>query len=409
MRALSEFLRQNAPWLAAGFLLTFASSFGQTFFIAVFAGEIRGAFGLTHGAWGGIYSAATMASAAVMVFAGGIADRFRVRHIGLVVVLGLAAACAAMAAATEVWALVATVFLLRLFGQGMLGHTAMVAMARWFAASRGRAVAFAGLGVAAGEAVLPLAFAALLVAFDWRVLWLAAAALLVLTTPLLWALLRTERLPRSFAAGTSGAGMGGRHWTRAEVLRHRLFWLMVPALLGPSAWNTAFFFHQVHMASARGWAHVSLVALFPVFTLTSIGAMLAAGAIVDRFGSARLAAVYLLPAALGYAVLAGTGSLGGAASVMVMLGLAQGMHTAMSGAFWAEFFGTAHLGSIRALTVAVMVLGTALGPGITGLLIDRGIAFPDQGWGIALYFLVAAGLAGTGALGARRRLAPEPG
>jgi len=405
MADLPAFLRQNAPWLAAGFLLTFASSFGQTFFIAVFAGEIRAGFGLSHGAWGGIYTLATMASAAVMVFAGGATDRFRVRHIGLAVFAGLAAACLAMASAGAVWALAGAVFLLRLFGQGMMGHAAMVAMARWFAASRGRAISVAGLGVAAGEALLPLLFAALLTAIDWRLLWVAAAAALALMAPVLWGLLRTERLPRSFAADSAGAGMDGRHWSRAEVLRHPLFWLMVPALLGPAAWNTAFFFHQVHIAEARGWAHVSLVAMFPLFTATAIGAMLAAGAITDRFGSGRLAAVYLLPAAAGYAVLAATGSLGGAAAAVVLLGLTQGMTTTLAAAFWAEFFGTAHLGRIRALTTAVMVLGTALGPGITGLLIDAGIDFPDQGWGIALYFAAAAALAAIGAGGSRRRLA----
>jgi hypothetical protein len=44
MEPLPGFLCANAPWLAAGFLLTFASSFGQTFFIAVFVGEIRADF-----------------------------------------------------------------------------------------------------------------------------------------------------------------------------------------------------------------------------------------------------------------------------------------------------------------------------------------------------------------------------
>ena len=57
------FLRENAPYLGAGFILTFASSFGQTFFISVFAGEIQGAYSLSHGEWGGIYALATTASA----------------------------------------------------------------------------------------------------------------------------------------------------------------------------------------------------------------------------------------------------------------------------------------------------------------------------------------------------------
>ena len=51
-----QFLRENAPFLAAGALLAFSSSFGQTFLISAYAGVIRDEFGLSHGQWGAIYS-----------------------------------------------------------------------------------------------------------------------------------------------------------------------------------------------------------------------------------------------------------------------------------------------------------------------------------------------------------------
>lgn len=394
MAGLISFLRVNAFWLLAGFLLTFASSFGQTFFIAVFAGEIRAAFGLSHGQWGGIYALATTASAVVMLWAGSLTDRFRVRYIGLAVLLGLALTAALMAGINDVWMLIGVIFLLRLFGQGLMGHTAMVAMARWFVATRGRAVSVAGLGVAMGEALLPVTFVALLGYYDWRILWLAAAMALVALAPVLWALLRHERTPQSFVTDSGSVGMGGRMWTRTQVLRHPLFWLMVPALLGPAAWNTAFFFHQVHLAEAKGWGHVALVALFPLFTATSVSTMLLAGWLVDRFGSRRLAPFYLLPLVAGYLVIALAQGVPAGAVGMVLMGLSVGMHVTMMATLWPEVFGTQHLGSIRATMAAVMVLGTALGPGITGWFIDRGISFPQQGYGIALYFAGASALAG---------------
>ena len=390
---LSDFLRFNAPWLAAGLLLTFTSSFGQTFFISVFAGEIREAFGLSHGAWGGLYALATTASAAVMVYAGVLTDRFRVRHIGLVVLIGLICAALLMSLITEVWMLAITIFLLRPFGQGLMSHSAMVAMARWFVATRGRAVSIAGLGVALGEAMLPITFVALLGVFDWRMLWIGAAVIMAALTPVLWLLLSQERTPQSFLATDGSAGLKGRMWTRAEVLRHPVFWLMVPALMGPAAWNTAYFFHQVHLAEAKGWAHVSLVALFPLYTAASVGAMLTAGWLVDRFGSLRLGAVYLLPLAAGYMVVALAGSVPAGALAMLLIGAGQGMHMTMMATFWAEVFGTRHLGAIRAMMGAVMVLGTAIGPGVTGTVIDLGLDFPTQGYGIAVYFLLASGLA----------------
>lgn len=404
MQTLTDFLRANASWLGAGFLLTFASSFGQTFFISVFAGEIRAAYGLSHGDWGAIYSVATMSSAAVMIFAGGVTDRFRVRWIGVTILCGLAVACLSMWASTAVWTLVGAVFLLRLMGQGMMGHAAMVAMARWFVASRGRAVSVAGLGVSVGEALLPLLFVALLGAFDWRMLWVVAACALLALAPVLWTLLRRERTPQSFATEAGSTGMDGRMWTRGDMLRHWLFWAMLPAILGPAAWNTAFFFHQVHIAEVKAWGHPALVALFPLYTATSIGFMLLSGWAVDRFGAGRLAPVYLLPAAAGYAAFSFVTGVPGGALALVLIGATVGVHATMSAAFWAEYYGTRHLGTIRAATAAVMVLGTALGPAITGVLIDLGVTFPEQGLGIGAYFVLASALAGAGAAAASRHM-----
>jgi MFS family permease len=407
MERLPAFLRANAPWLAAGALLSFSSSFGQTFFIAVFAGEIRGEFRLTHGEWGGIYAFATMASAATMVFAGALTDRFRVRLIGVALYLGLALAALVMASAHAVWALWIAVFLLRLMGQGMMSHTAYTAMARWFVASRGRAVSIAGLGIAVGEAFLPLGFVALLGVFDWRALWVGVAVVLLLLAPPLWRLLRHERTPQSFASEAGGTGMDGRMWTRGGMVRHWLFWAMLPAILGPPAWNTAFFFHQVHIAEAKGWGHPALVAMFPLYTTAAVGALLLSGWLIDRFGTGRLAGVYLVPLAVGYAVFALSGGIPGGALALLLVGLSVGIHQTMSAAFWAEHYGTRYIGAIRAATGAVMVLGSAIGPAVTGALIDRGIDFPTQSIGIAVYFAAASALAGVAAARAGRHLGPR--
>ncbi|WP_135451220.1 MFS transporter [Tabrizicola caldifontis] len=404
MVRLTGFLYVNAPWLFAGFLLTFASSFGQTFFIAIFAGDIRAEFGLSNAAWGGVYAVATMASAAMMVFVGGLTDRFRVRLIGPVILCGLAFATTLMTLATEVVTLIIAVFLLRLMGQGMMGQTAMVAMSRWFVATRGRAISIAGLGVAVGEAALPLAFVGLMGWFEWRTLWLVASVLLLIAAVIITIILKAERTPQAMARESSAVGMQGRNWTRLEALRHWLFWLTLPALLGPAAWNTAFFFHQVHFAETKGWAHFDLVALFPVFTLSGVASMLVTGWLVDRVGSSRIAGIYLFPMALGYCLVGWAESLSAAAVGLVFMGLSVGAHSTMSAALWAEFYGTANLGRIRAMTGAFMVLGTAIGPGVCGWLIDAGINMPTQAFGISAYFVVAAILAALGGRKAARFL-----
>jgi len=387
--ALLPFLRANAAFLAAGALLTFTSSWGQTFFISVFAGEIREEFGLSHGAWGTIYAAGTFASAVAMIWAGQATDVMRVRALSLIVLPLFAAACLAMAGATAAWMLVPVVFLLRFCGQGMSSHIATVAMARWFVATRGRALSVASVGFALGEAILPVAFVALMAAVDWRVLWVLVAVLILATLPVVGRLLALERTPQATAEENQSFGMEERHWRRPDVLRHWLFWAMVPYLLGPAAFSTAFFFHQVHFAETKAMTHLALVALFPVFTASAVGSMLLSGFLIDRLGTARLMPAAQLPMVAAFLVLSVAEGAGGAAVGMVLMALTVGSNHTLPSAFWAEFYGTRHIGAVRAMAAAVMVFGTAVGPILTGTLIDAGLSFDDQMVGIAAWFLFA--------------------
>ncbi len=405
--AYLRFLRENAPWLAAGFLLSLTSSFGQTFFISIFAGVIQSEFNLSHGAWGGIYTLGTSASAVAMVWAGVLTDRFRVRHLGAVVLGLLALACLFMAAVPGPLMLVIVIFALRLTGQGMISHLAIVGTARWFVATRGRALSVVSMGFAVGQAILPVIFVALLAMLPWRSLWVIAAGLSLIVIPALLVLLRKERTPQSVAETSHAVGMNGRHWVRSELLRHWLFWLMVPTLLGPAAWGTALFFQQVHLAEVKGWTHVEFVALFPLFTATTIASTFASGWALDKVGTNRLMPFYLVPFVIGFLMLSQAESLFAAGLAMMMLGLGVGAGATLPGAFWAEHFGTRNLGAIKAMAAAVMVLGSAIGPGVSGWLIDLGVAFPDQMLGFAAYFVIAAGLAAIGVRKARNLL-PGP-
>ena len=400
-----RFIRDNAPFLAAGALLTFCSSFGQTFLISVFAGVIRGEFGLSHGNWGLIYSIGTFGSAVVMVWAGVLTDHFRARALGAAILGMLAVACLAMALVPAVWALPIVIFALRFAGQGMTTHIAVVAMARWFVASRGRALSIASIGVAIGEALLPLAAVWMLDITPWRGLWIGFAVFVLLMVPLLTRLLRLERTPQSIAAESQAVGMNGQQWDRRGALRHWLFWLMVPAILAPATWSTAFFFQQVHLAETKGWTHVQLVSLFPLYTSVAVVAMLTSGWVIDRVGTARLMPLFQLPMALGFVIVSFAEGLGMAALGMGFMALSQGANSTLPNAFWAEFYGTRNLGGIKALATAVMVLGSAVGPLFTGYMIDFGIIFEDQMIGIAIYFVFAAVLVGIGIRKARPLLA----
>ena len=382
------FIRANAPFLATGALLSFLSSFGQTYFIAIFGGEIRSEFGLSNGDWGFIYMIGTGASAFCMVFAGGLADRFRVRSLGIAVLILLALACTAMAINTSAMLLVAVIFALRFTGQGMTSHVAVVAMSRWFVATRGRALAVAALGFMVGEATMPLIMVWLKSMNDWRTLWIFFAIFVLLMIPVLRALLRLERTPQSAAEEDQSTGLGGKHWTRADVLRNPIFWMMAPAVMSVSGFGTAFWFHQVHFAEVKGWSHLSLVAVFPLGTATLALSTIIFGWAIDKLGAIRLLPFYLIPYVLAFILHWYAPSLWWTALAVILMGISGGGQATLLNACWAEFYGTRNLGSIKAAVTALMVLGSAIGPGLSGWLIDIGVGYEQQMLGYAAAFVL---------------------
>ena len=385
-----QFILKNSRWLAAGTLLTFMSSFGQTYFISIFSGEIRNTFNLSHGDWGLIYGFGTFASAIVMIWAGGLTDIMRVRKLGPMVLCALSTSCLFMAFNPVVALLPVVIFFLRLTGQGMSTHIAAVAMSRWFVNNRGKALSISNLGFSFGEALIPLFLVSALIYFSWQKIWIIAALVTLFSIPILIWLLRQERSPQSIDAEDQSWGMNKLHWTRKKTISHPLFWFMMPAVIGQSAFNTAFFFQQVHFSEIKGWEHLSLVSMFPIYTGVAICMMILSGILLDKFGTAKLIPYFQLPMIIAFILFAFGETLYSALLGFIFLGITSGANTTLPNAFWAEFFGTKHLGSIKAAAAAAMVLGSAIGPALTGILLDFDISLNLQYVGISTFFIISS-------------------
>jgi len=391
-------LRPDIRWISSGFLLLFFSGFGQTFYIAIFAGHLKADLAITDGQFGSLYTIGTLGSAAILVWAGKFADRFPIRHLGIAVMAGLALAALAMASVTSAWMLAFALFGLRFFGQGMMVHVAMTGLARWFNRKRGRAISIAVLGFSASEAAMPLIAVAAIGLVGWRLAWVAAAgALAVLAMPVLAALLARDRVP---AAGTvvpdaEPRTAGVPEWTRREVLRSPLFYALMPGLLAPSFVMTGIFFNQVTIVEVKGWQLSWFAASFPVMAGMSVLSALAAGWTVDRFGARRLLPAVLVPIGLATLILTYASAAYVLPLFMALVGLAHGGASTVQGALWAELYGTGHVGAIRSVVAAGMVFASALSPGLIGILLDAGVSLHGQFVAMGVYCLVAALWMGT--------------
>ncbi len=385
-----DFIRGNIRWLLGGLILTFFSSFGQTYFIALFSSEIRTAFSLSHGDFGSIYMIGTLVSAAVLVWLGRVVDFYSVSTVAFWVCISLALACVAMSLVSSVWMLVAVIFGLRLFGQGMMSHIAMVAMGRWYSAERGRAVSITSMGFQIGTGFFPLIIVSLIGMIGWRASWVLAAALMIFVAlPSIYLLMRVERIPRGQVAETVATD-SQKQWTHPQVVADPLFWVMLTGVVAPSFIGTAVFFHQVHISEIKGWSRELIAGSIALAAITTVLFSLLSGWLIDRFSARTLLPAFLLPLGVANMLL---GVMDNSAAIIIYMflhGVSNGISNTLFGALWPEVYGTLHLGAVRSLIMAAMVIASALGPGATGWLIDFGIGFEIQLVAMGVYCLLTA-------------------
>lgn len=407
----ARFLRTNPHYLGFGLTLTFFSGFGQTFFIGMFKEDVLEFTGLGHGSYGRLYSAATLSSAACLLFLGRQVDRFPLRSFTLFVLAGLSAACFLMSTAQGLVTLWLSLFMLRLFGQGLMGHTANTAIARDYDRDRGKALSVVNLGHPASEAILPRLFVAILGVMAWRSVWqLCGAIVAVVVAPTIFFLLSHHQRSETRRRAARDAGPPHpplpkiRQWSASEVLRDPAFYLVLPAVLAPPFIGTGLFFHQDVVKASLGWSDALFSYGFVGFAVAQVTIAPVAGQWVDRFGATRLLPTFLIPYILGLVLAA---SLPGEPLAFVLLGclgLSSGIGTSVIGALWAERYGVLHLGSIRTIVSVSMVVSTALSPPIMGTLIDRNVGMRAILFLFALYcaigillLFLGRGRAGDGA------------
>ena len=388
-----DLLLQHGRVISLGFALTFLSSFGQTFFISLSGPDIRNAFGLTHGAFGSIYSLATLSSGLLMIWVGSVIDRVDIRLYATTAMLGLGLAALSLSFAPNVIVLGLSLFALRLFGQGMLSHAGVMSTARLDEGVRGRALGVAALGFPAGEALFPAAAITLIAAIGWTGTWRIAALAIIVALGLGWLigfLIGRKDPDLSAAARRKIATEAGPRWS--DTLRDWRFLALIPTMIGYPAIMTAYFFHQRFIAEVKGWSLELLASSITVFALVSVVVAMSAGSFVDRFGAVRLSHFYLAGMTAASLTLALFDAPFLPLVFFALIGLTSGCTNVVIAAVLAELFGTTHLGKIRALAGAIMVVASAATPGAIGVLFDAGISLEAICLGFVVYMLAAAAI-----------------
>lgn len=373
-------------------MFTFFSSFGQTFLLSLYVPSIEEFLNITNTEFGSVYAVATIGSALTLPWLGGYFDKMTIKRYSLMVVVGLAAALLLLSFSYHVIFVVIGFYGLRLFGQGLMTHTSVSSMARYFDENRGKAIGIASTGHPAGEAVLPLLITLLIGTIGWRgALQLSALNCVLIVIPLAVLLLnRSKARIREFELNTSTESRSKKKVNLLKIMRERKFWVIIPVVFMVGFTNTAIFFFQMKLGDAKGWSPEWVAGSISAFAIANALGVLGIGGFVDKYTGKKLFPYFMVPYLIGLPVLIFFNHPLVYPVSLAFMGLGHGAGRTIKDSMLAEIYGTDIIGRVRSIFITVMVISTAIGPIIFGIFLDFDISFSKIFFGVFIVILFSA-------------------
>jgi len=384
----------NFKVILFGFIFTFFSSFGQSFFLGLFNSSIRDALSITHGQFGSIYASATLLSSFILVWVGKKIDDFNILKFASYVIALLAISCFLFSKISSVAFLFLSIFLMRLSGQGLMSHTATTTISRFFEKTRGRALSITWLGLSLAEFILPLLIIFLLTFVDWRNIWIVISIFVIAVLPIItFSLVKNIKLDSRETVNLNDIKTKEiKQWKRSEVLKDYRFYIICLTMLAMPSIATGTFVYQSFIVSSKNWGPYVIAQSFMVYSILSVITLFLSGFLIDKFSSRKLLIYMNIPLLVATFVLYYFNSPFSSFVFLGLIGVSNGLSNVLGSATWAEIYGVKYIGSIKALTTAFMVFSTAFGTALFGILIDNSFSIEQIALVSGSYILIAISL-----------------
>ena len=356
-----------------GFIFTFFSSFGQSYFLGLFNSSIRETLSITHGQFGSIYASATLCSSLLLIWVGKKIDDVNIFKFAFFVTILLSFACFFFSKISSIFLLFIAIFLMRFSGQGMMSHTASTTISRYFTKTRGRALSISWFGLSSAEFILPVLMVYLLTILDWQNLWLIFSITVLIVLPISsYLLIKNLNLDSRETESEDIKEIEIKQWKRVEVIKDYRFYIISLNMLAMPWIFTGFAVFQSFIQTSKGWGPYVIAQSFMSYSILSVLTLFLSGFLIDKFTSRKLLIYMNIPLLLAVIVLILFDSSITAFIFLGLVGISNGFANILGSSTWAELYGVKYLGSIKALTTALMVFATAFGTALFGFLIDIG-------------------------------------
>ena len=357
-----------------GFIFTFFSSFGQSYFLGLFNSSIRETLLISHGQFGTIYATATLSSSLLLIWVGKKIDDVNIFKFAIFVTILLSFSCFLFSKISSVIFLFVGIFLMRFSGQGLMSHTATTTISRYFTKSRGKALSIGWFGLSSAEFILPVLIVFFLTITKWQSIWLIISLLVLIFLPISsYLLVKSINLDsRETIKKDEIKKENIKQWERKEVIKDYRFYIINMNMLAMPWIATGAFVYQSFITSSKGWGQYIIAQSFMSYSVLTVITLLISGFLVDKFTSRRLLIYMNIPLFFSVLVIIYFNLPISAFIFFGLIGITNGLANLLGSSIWAEIYGVKHIGSIKALTTALMVFATAFGTALFGILIDNG-------------------------------------
>ena len=387
-------LSLNKKVIIFGFIFTFFSSFGQSFFLGLFNAPIRNELGITHGQFGSIYASATICSSLLLIWVGKKIDDYRILDYSFFVVTLLFISSLFFSFINSVYFLAVGIFLMRLSGQGLMSHASTTTISRFFERSRGKALSTIWFGLSTAEFILPVLMTYLFLIYSWRTVWQGIALIIILFLP--FVILNTIKSinldSREVEINLNNKKTKIKSWKRRDVIKDYRFYIISLNMLAMPWIATGIFVYQSFITDSKMWAIYTIPKAFMIYSITSIATLFMSGFLVDKFTGRKLILYMNLPLLLAMFTLFQFNHEMFAYVFLGLIGVSNGLANILGSSTWAEIYGVKYIGGIKALTTAFMVFSTAFGTAVFGLFIDKGFSIENIAFVGGTYIVISLGL-----------------